>query len=249
MFARVRRKFLTPIYKFAENFVSSALGESIVSFTFDDFPLSAGIDGAKVLEAAGARGTFYVAGSLVGQSSPVYGAYCRRDELAALHARGHEMGCHTYSHARVSSLTPRGLIQELDRNADFVGQCLDGYAMRSFAYPFGDISPLRKLQAQTRFASCRGNAPGVNAGRIELGNLKAERIYETTVDHDHIASLLRAASATPTWLIFYTHDVTAQPSPYGCTPATFERVVKSVTAAGFRILTMRDAAARVTAQP
>jgi peptidoglycan/xylan/chitin deacetylase (PgdA/CDA1 family) len=248
MFARFRRKLLTPFYKVAENTVSSSLSESVVSFTFDDFPISAGTDGAAILEAQDARGTFYVSGSLVDQSSPVYGAFCRRDDLAALSARGHEIGCHTYGHARVSGLTPRGLIEELDRNAAFVGQCLHGYAMRSFAYPFGDISPLRKLQAQTRFASCRGNSPGVNAGRIELGNLKAERIYEATIDHGRIASLLRAAAATPTWLVFYTHDVAAQPSPYGCTPATLERVVKSVTAAGFRILTMGDATALV-AQP
>jgi len=246
MFARLRRKLLTPIYKFTENIVASSLKEAVVSFTFDDFPISAGTAGAKILEQYGGRGTFYVAGSLVGQSSRLYGGYCRQDDLAALHSGGHEIGCHTFGHARVSTLSPRGLIEELDQNAAFVRYCLGGYAMQSFAYPFGDMSPLRKLQAQTRFASCRGNSPGLNAARIDLGDLRSERIYEGTIDHDHVASLLQTASATRAWLIFYTHDVSEQPSAYGCTAETFERVVKSVAAAGIRILTVRDATALAT---
>jgi len=246
MFTRLRRRLLTPIYRLTENTVASPLREAVVSFTFDDFPASAATHGARILEAQGARGTFYVAGSLVGTTSSLYGDYCRRPDLAALHARGHEIGCHTYGHDRVSTLSPRGLIDALDRNAAFVRGCLDGYAMQSFAYPFGDMSPFRKLQAQTRFQSCRGNTPGLNAGKIELGDLRAERIYETSADHESIAALLRSAAAMRGWLIFYTHDVSEHPSAFGCTPQTFERVVKSVAAAGLRVLTIRDAATLMT---
>lgn len=245
MLARVRRRLLAPFYRLAENVVSPALEQPIVSFTFDDFPSSAATNGAAILEAHDARGTFYVAGSLADTTSDMYGAFCTRDELAKLHANGHEIGCHTYSHARVSTLSPRGLIGELERNADFIGRCLGGFSFQSFAYPFGDISPLRKLQAQTRFTTCRGNMPGLNAGRIDLGDLRAERIYERTVDHGHIAALLRTIAAKPSWLVLYTHDVSERPSPYGCTPATFERVVQQVTDAGLRILTVREAAALV----
>lgn len=246
MFVRLRRKLLAPLYRLAANSIESALDEAVVSFTFDDFPGSAASAGAKILEAHGARGTFYVAGSLVDGTSREYGDYCRRAELTALVAAGHEIGCHTFGHARVSTLSPRGLIDELDRNAAFIGACLDGYAMRSFAYPFGDIRPFRKLQAQTRFASCRGNSPGVNSGRIDLGDLRAERIYERSIDHDHVTAMLRSAAKAPAWIVFYTHDVADRPSPYGCTPATFERVVKNVVAAGASILTVGDATARVT---
>jgi peptidoglycan/xylan/chitin deacetylase (PgdA/CDA1 family) len=246
MLAGVRRRLLAPVYKLAANVVTSAIEHPIVSFTFDDFPSSAASDGAAILEAHGARGTFYAAGSLVDGNSDAYGSYCTRTELAGLHGRGHEIGCHTFSHARVSTLSPRRLIEELEQNAAFISRCLGGYTMQSFAYPFGDISPLRKLQAQTRFRSCRGNAPGINAGRIDLGALRTQRIYEHTIDHEKIAGLLRSASSAPAWIVFYTHDVSERPSDYGCTPATFERVVKSVAAAGARILTVRDATALVT---
>lgn len=246
MFTRLRRKLLTPIYRLTENAVAAALSEAVVSFTFDDFPASAGTDGARILEGHGARGTFYVAGSLVETTSSLYGDYCRRRDLAALHAAGHEIGCHTFGHDRVSTLSPRALIEALDRNAAFVRGCLNGYAMQSFAYPFGDLSPLRKLQTQTRFQSCRGNSPGLNAGKIELGDLRAERIYESTADPNEIAALIRSAAQQRAWLIFYTHDVAERPSAYGCTPQTFERVVKAVAAAGLRILTVRDATALVS---
>ena len=40
----------------------------LISFTFDDFPLSAATAGADILERYGARGTFYASGSLCGPS-------------------------------------------------------------------------------------------------------------------------------------------------------------------------------------
>lgn len=243
MLARVRRRLWAPFYRLTENVVASAIKQPIVSFTFDDFPSSAATDGAKILEAHGARGTFYVAGSLVGTTSDTYGAYCTKDELRTLHSRGHEIGCHTYGHTRVSTLSARGLIEELDRNAACIEPYLDGHAMRSFAYPFGDMSPLRKLQAQTRFTTCRGNVAGINAGKIDFGDLPAERIYEQTIDHDRVAALLRTITASPAWLVFYTHDVAEKPSPYGCSPGTFERVVNQVKQAGAAVLTVREAAA------
>ena len=246
MFVRLQRKLLAPFYRLTENVVQSSLKDTVVSFTFDDFPRSAASTAATILEAHGARGTFYVAGSLVDGASGTYGDYCRQADLNALVAAGHEIGCHTFGHVRVSTLSPRRLIEELDQNAAFVRRCLDGYAMRSFAYPFGDMSPLRKLQVETRFASCRGNSPGINAGRIDLGDLRAEQIYERTIDHDRVTGLLRSATSRPAWVIFYTHDVAEHPSAYGCTPGTFERVVKSVVAAGIRILTVEAATAQVS---
>jgi hypothetical protein len=43
------------------------------------------------------------------------------------------------------------------------------------------------------------------------------------------------------WLIFSTHDIDPNPTRYGCTPAFFEKVVKSSLRSGSRILTMSSA--------
>src|SRR5438093_11827398 len=68
----------------------------MVSFTFDDLPKSAVRTGAQMLEAHGARGTLYVSGSLVGADAPAWVAG-DADDVVALHRRGHEIGCPTFS--------------------------------------------------------------------------------------------------------------------------------------------------------
>ena len=60
----------------------------MVSFTFDDLPKSAVTTGADLLEAHGARGTFYVSGGMVGLSTPDCAAGDANDVLT-LHRRGH----------------------------------------------------------------------------------------------------------------------------------------------------------------
>jgi peptidoglycan/xylan/chitin deacetylase (PgdA/CDA1 family) len=85
----------------------------VVSFTFDDFPRSAALNGARILERHGARGTFYVAGSYCGKVVDGVVQYCAED-LSALSHGGHEIGCHTFNHRRVSSLAANALVEEFD---------------------------------------------------------------------------------------------------------------------------------------
>jgi len=40
------------------------------------------------------------------------------DEIRALHQRGHELGCHTYSHLDCSRVTAPQIVDDLRRNAD-----------------------------------------------------------------------------------------------------------------------------------
>src|SRR5262245_14609388 len=75
----------------------------LVTLTFDDVPLSACVTGAQVLERHGVRGTFYVSGGGCGMPSPG-GLLASPEHLAAVAARGHEIGCHTYSHPAVSQI-------------------------------------------------------------------------------------------------------------------------------------------------
>src|SRR5688572_9165150 len=58
-----------------------------VSFTFDDFPTSAAREGTSLVESVGARATFYASMSIT-----------KPDDVARVAERGHEVGCHTYSH-------------------------------------------------------------------------------------------------------------------------------------------------------
>jgi len=209
-----------------------------VSFSFDDFPKSAVSNGARILERYGFRGTFYAAGSLMGSSHDGI-SYFQREDLQALVACGHEVGCHTFSHVAVSSLNKAMLEGEINENAVFIGKQLPGYVLQSFSYPFGRVSPLGKLRLQRRFASCRGIQPGINAKVADMGLLRATSIYGETI-HPRVGALLAEARRTRGWLVFYTHDVEATPSRFGCTPALFEQVVRMVAEDGLEVRTMQQ---------
>src|SRR5271168_973358 len=68
--------------------------QPLVSFTFADVPVSACREGAAILEAHGMRATYYVCAGGRGAVSPS-GQLASTDDIAALAARGHEIGCHT----------------------------------------------------------------------------------------------------------------------------------------------------------
>lgn len=207
---------------------------AIVSFTFDDFPKSAVSNGARLLENHQLRGTFYLTGSYCGRvvdEVPQYGP----EDLAALVAVGHEIGCHTFTHPRVSALSRSSLDKEIGLNADFVAHQSPGIKLRTFAYPYGDISFDATCRLQARFMGCRSSQPGLNAGTIDLGRLRSQRLYEHLIDAQSVSKLIREAVNKTAWLIFYTHDVAETPSRFGCTPVLLEHAIRAAISAGAEI--------------
>ena len=47
------------------------------------------------------------------------------------------------------------------------------------------------------------------------------------------------------WLVLATHDVSAQPTPYGCVPEFFDEVVRYAAQSGARILPVGEALAQL----
>ena len=89
----------------------------MVNFTFDDLPKGAATTGAAILEAHGAHGTFEVSGGLIGATTPEWTAADASDVMS-LHRRGHEIGCHTFSHQRACDLDEASLAEEITRNRE-----------------------------------------------------------------------------------------------------------------------------------
>jgi peptidoglycan/xylan/chitin deacetylase (PgdA/CDA1 family) len=169
------------------------------------------------------------------------------DELVTLAAADHEIGCHTFTHARVSTLSAAALNKEIELNLAFAARYLPGLKLRTFAYPYGDVSFTATNRLQATFAGCRCSEPGHNVGTADLGRLRSERLYDRLVDAERVSALIDQAVSKTAWLIFYTHDVSATPSRFGCTPALFEHAVKSALAAGAEIRPV-DSAIRVLGQ-
>jgi peptidoglycan/xylan/chitin deacetylase (PgdA/CDA1 family) len=211
----------------------------MITFTFDDVPASACGVGAAILEQYDARGTFYVAGAGCGIESPG-GRLATIEQLGALYARGHEMGCHTYSHPAVSEIARAELAADLERNRRLLKGIAGERAARNFAYPYGDLSFATKRYLETRFDSCRSLLRGVNAGAADLGALKTCSLENATIDRHGILALVAEAVKANGWLIFCSHDVEEEPSEFGVTPELLAFAVKAGRDAGCRLVTIAD---------
>ncbi|MDE2286120.1 MAG: polysaccharide deacetylase family protein [Hyphomicrobiales bacterium] len=212
----------------------------IVTFTFDDVPVSACETGAAILANHDIRGTFYVAGGGCGAASPV-GRLASIDHLKAIAAHGHEIGCHTYSHPEVSRIGIAALDDEINRNRSFVHNIDRVIALRNFAYPYGEMSARAKRHLESRFDSCRSVHPGINSGSIDLGSLKACPLEGAAVDHDGIGTLIAETVRAGGWLILYSHDVAEKPSKYGVTPKLLDKALIAAKTAGCTIATIAGA--------
>lgn len=219
----------------------SHIAEPMVSFTFDDFPRSALTVGGRMLREAGWTGTYYIAGGLCGRI--VNGIeHFSRDDLLQVACDGHEIGCHTFSHTSLRSLTVAELLDDLQCNAAFTRKILPGHTFSSFAYPFGELSLHNKMLLAKLFPTCRGVSGGLNVGRVDFAQLRSVLLTPRSFEELRIESWLERAVASNAWLIFLTHDISDDPSPYGCLPSVFAKIIESITRRGIKVLSVRNAA-------
>ena len=222
------------------NALDTRLRGPLVSFTFDDFPRSALDEGGRMLRERGWAGTYFAAGSFCGRR--VDGLdYFDRDDLVRAAEEGHEIGCHTFGHLRLPQAGPEEIEADLARNAGFVAEVLPGHRLSSFAYPFGDLRLGQKALIARRFPICRGIWPGLNAGRMDFAQLKAVSLERRMSGNVDVEAWLDRAEAERGWLIFFTHDVSDDPSPYGASRRSFEAAADAVARRGIRVLPMKNA--------
>lgn len=218
--------------------------EPIVSFTFDDVPASALDLGATILEADGVRGTFYISGGLEGRIEPdrtlIDLAGCR--ELAA---RGHEIGCHSYAHRDLRHVDGSALIEDLARNARYLDAIDPRPGRRNFAYPYNSGSFGKRAVLGNAFRTCRAGGEGINRGATDPTFLRAVEIRQPQQHVLGLARWIEALVANPGWLIFFTHDISPRPTPYGCTAPSFRLLVGYALARGCQVLTVDAALERM----
>lgn len=210
---------------------------AMVTFTFDDVAASACDVGARILEHHGIRGTFYVAGAGCGAPSPG-GLLASLDQLRAIWAKGHEIGCHTYTHPVVSRISLGELATELDHNQRELKNINSEIMVRNFAFPYGDLSIRTKRYLEGRFDSCRSVHAGINCVVADLGSLKAWPLENASIDRARITGLIARTMQINGWLIFYSHDVAERPSRYGLTPDLLEWAVRSAKNSGCVLTTV-----------
>ena len=227
---------------------SLRLEQPVVSFSFDDFPLSAWETGGPILERFGAHATYYVAGGFCGRR--VDGLdYYDEETLREVHAAGHELGCHSFSHEPSPLIKSELLVDDLDRNEIFLHETLgEDLGPLSFAYPYGQLDMRTKRLLAERYPSCRGIHPGINGATTDLAQLKAIPLERRSWRPNRVERWIADAKAQAGWLVFFSHDVSDDPSPYGCTPAMLEHALATVQKEGLSVAPVKQvlAAARAT---
>jgi hypothetical protein len=98
-----------------------------------------------------------------------------------------------------------------------------------------------KRLASRAFACARTTDGGLNVGTIDLAALRSNRLRSRDRPLAHVGALVRENAERRGWLILHTHDVSEDPSPYGCTPADLDAALGCVLEAGSTVLPVREA--------
>ena len=225
--------------KVASRFIRRPFGinlkKPVISFTFDDFPRSALLTGGAILNQFGVAGTYYASFGLAGQET-ASGKIFVIDDLTALLEQGHELGCHTYSHCDSWQTPPQVFEKEINANRDALHSFFPRARFQTFSYPISLPRLSTKSKIAPYFFCCRGGGQKTNVGTADLNLLSAYFLEKARGDLDLIKKLIDENSEARGWLVFATHDISREPTQFGCTPEFFESVVRYAVASGAQIL-------------
>jgi peptidoglycan/xylan/chitin deacetylase (PgdA/CDA1 family) len=101
-----------------------------IALTFDDGPEELTTKYLDVLDRHGVAATFFVMGDLTEQRQAMIPEYLRR---------GHQVGSHGYDHTRMTTLSTRQLLDQLDRTAAAIGPVPQGLPW--VRPPYGAFNP------------------------------------------------------------------------------------------------------------
>jgi peptidoglycan/xylan/chitin deacetylase (PgdA/CDA1 family) len=207
----------------------------LISFTFDDFPRSAFLTGGAILSRYGLAGTYYTSLGLAGEDGPS-GPLYQLEDLKELLEQGHELGCHTYSHCNSWETDAETFEISVRRNREALDKLLPGAEFQSHSYPIAEPRPATKRRVARHFLCCRGGGQVSNIGTTDLNQLSAYFLEKSRDRIQDVQEIIEHNHEARGWLIFGTHDVSPDPSPYGCSPEFFESVVRYALNSGARIL-------------
>jgi peptidoglycan/xylan/chitin deacetylase (PgdA/CDA1 family) len=216
----------------------------IVTFSFDDFPRSALINGASIVERFGARATYYVTMGLMGTDNHL-GEQFHCADLRSLVERGHELANHTFSHLSAQRTPFEVFGRDVECCEKAIRESIAVSPSKNFAYPYGEVTLAAKRRLGPRMQSCRGTCSGFNGPEVDLNLLRANSLYGDIDKAAAARQLILENEQRRSWLIFYSHDVVSKPSCFGCTPALLEAVVSFAAERGARMMTVAEVVAEL----
>ncbi len=214
------------------------LERPLISFTFDDCPVSAITNGVEPLAEKGWKSTIYVSGSLLGQTNH-HGLQIDAGEIRRLAENGHEIAGHTFSHIDAQSMPSSAYLNDIERNQNLLKD-MGVKPSRTFAYPYGQTLPGLKKVLESRFDGLRGIQPGIHQSEVDLNQIKSVPLF--TGEHISKAQkLLSQMAGKPAWITFFTHDIRDDHSPWGCSPAEMQSLIQAAEDIGAEVLPVEHA--------
>jgi peptidoglycan/xylan/chitin deacetylase (PgdA/CDA1 family) len=205
--------------------VPIASARTVVTISFDDGWASQRQAG-DILGARGMRGTFYVNARFTGRAGRM-----TMPQLRRLAAEGHEIGGHTLTHPHLPAQSvDEQRRQVCDDRAALLGQ---GFAVRSFAYPYGENeATTRAVVASCGYRSAR-TVQGIGSVACRSTCLAAETVpplepmatrtppgvRDTTTLADLRTLVTRAESRGGGWVQIVFHQLCDGCGPYGAKPS------------------------------
>lgn len=229
-----------------------------ISFSFDDFPASAWRHGGQVLKRYGVRATYYTSLGLVDTEIPAGRAFSA-DDLRQVVQAGHEVGCHTYSHADAWLTRPSEFLRAIETNRQTLKRYAPGLVFKTLSYPINCPRPANKAAAGKYFSCCRGGGRALpasygkprriqylNSGVEDALSLQTFFLEKCAGELGVVEALIEENLRQRAWLILSTHDVCEKPSPYGCRVEFFSEVVKAAVDSGARVQPVYEAWTELT---
>jgi peptidoglycan/xylan/chitin deacetylase (PgdA/CDA1 family) len=193
-----------------------------VALTFDDGPSGSTEAVLDVLDAHGARGTFFVVGEWV-ERLP--------DVVLATATRGHELGNHTWTHFNGREVVDTELWRDQIRRTSDAVQRIAGHAPRFFRPPFGAVPG--------RFARVAA-ACGLEA--TVLWTVQSVD-YESAVDDARIEADVIAEVHPGAIVLHHDGDVRNDlntGTPQAGTVRALPRILERLAADGYRFVTVSE---------
>ena len=160
------------------------------------------------------------------------------DDAKALCKSGHEIGEHTFSHGDSNRMTISEVFADIEKNTAAL-DALGISAPTTLAYPYGETNAQLKSALEKSFKGSRGINRPKQYDRVDLNQIAALPLYETTIDQ--AVTAIDQIARNGGWLTLFTHDVRDNPSPYGCKAEDIERVIKAIQDGPIEVLTVDQA--------
>ena len=188
--------------------------EKVVALTFDDGPTKGGTDEIlKVLGETRVRATFFVTGAELERNM---------DEGRRIVAAGHELGNHSYSHARMILVTPSFVRREVERTDGLIREA--GYGGEiNFRPPFG-----KKLLALPYYLSEKGRT-------TVMWDVEPDSGPDTGGDSGRIVEAARAGVRPGSIILLHTMYPSRQPSLQAV-----RGIIESLEREGYRFVTVSE---------